>query len=38
VGCALNGWLQGIHPPGKQGQVRTVFTVLYNQLPLTSLP
>lgn len=32
VGCALNGWLQGIHPPGKQGQVRTVFTVLYNQL------
>ena len=32
VGTVLNGWLQGIHPPGKQGQVRTVFKVLYSQL------
>ena len=32
VGCAVNGWLQGIHPPGRTGEVRAIFTVLFHML------
>ena len=32
VGCAINGWLVGIHPPGGQGQLRTTIRVIFHML------
>jgi len=32
VGCAVNGWLAGIHPPGQQGSLRTTCQVLFHTL------
>ena len=32
VGCSVNGWLAGIHPPGRQGAVVTTCCVLFHML------
>ena len=32
VGCSVNGWLAGIHPPGQQGSLRTTCQVLFHML------
>ncbi len=32
VGCSVNGWLAGIHPPGQQGALVTTCCVLFHML------
>ena len=32
VGCSVNGWLAGIHPPGRQGALVTTCCVLFHML------
>lgn len=32
VGCCANGWLAGIHPPGRQGALRPMLKALFHML------
>ena len=32
VGCAVNGWLVGIHPPGGKGRLRATVRVIWHML------